>query len=111
MRFRPAVALLCGLLCGPLAATAVAETVPLRESELPEANFAFAHRLGTGVYEISGRTVQVYSLPFEWRLRERGVAEDGTDGADSADGREGRAGRAGLTLTLPVTLGFFDFKL
>lgn len=111
MRSRSAVALLCGLLCGPLAATAVAETVPLRESELPEANFAFAHRLGTGVYEISGRTVQVYSLPFEWRLRERGVAEDGTDGADSADGREGRARRAGLTLTLPVTLGFFDFKL
>jgi len=105
MRFRPAVALLCGLLSGLLAADAVAETVPLRESELPEANFAFAHRLGTGVYEISGRTVQVYSLPFEWRLRGRGAAADGADGAD------GRKGRAGLTLTLPVTLGFFDFKL
>lgn len=105
MRFRPAVALLCGLLSGLLAADAVKETVPLRESELPEANFAFAHRLGTGVYETSGRTVQVYSLPFEWRLRGRGAAEDGADGAD------GRKGRAGLTLTLPVTLGFFDFKL
>jgi|GEM_PF-496096 len=105
MRLRSAVALLCGPLCSLLAAPAVAETVPLRESELPEANFAFAHRLGTGVYEISGRTVQVYSLPFAWRLRERVATEDGTDG------REGRAGRAGLTLTLPVTLGFFDFKL
>lgn len=98
MRFRAPVALLCGL----LAATAAAETVPLRESELPEANFAFAHRLGTGVYEISGRTVQVYSLPFEWRLRGRGTAEAGVEGGGS---------RAGLTLTLPVTLGFFDFKL
>jgi hypothetical protein len=65
----------------------------LRESELPEANFAFAHRLGTGIYEISGRTVQVYSLPFERRLRERDDE------------------RAGLVLTLPVTLGFFDFKV
>jgi hypothetical protein len=70
-----------------------AEPTPLRETELPEANFAFAHRLGTGIYEISGRTVQVYSLPFERRLRE---AEDG---------------RAGLVLTLPVTLGFFNFKV
>lgn len=90
------------LLCALLAATAAAETVPLRESELPEANFAFAHRLGTGVYEISGRTVQVYSLPFEWRLRDR---------EGPGEGGEGRPGRAGLTLTLPVTLGFFDFKL
>ena len=70
-----------------------ARSTPLRESELPEANFAFAHRLGTGIYEISGRTVQVYSLPFERRLRER----------DNE--------RAGLVLTLPVTLGFFDFKV
>ena len=43
----------------------------MRESKLPAANFAYAHRLGTGIYEISGRTVQVYSLPFERRLRER----------------------------------------
>ena len=70
-----------------------ARSTPLRESELPEANFAFAHRLGTGIYEISGRTVQVYSLPFERRLRERDDE------------------RAGLVLTLPVTLGFVDFKV
>ena len=91
--------------CGPLAPYAAAEAVPLRESELPEANFAFAHRLGSGVYEISGRTVQVYSLPFEWRLREREPPP-----ADDAASGAGR-GRAGLTLTLPVTLGFFDFRL
>lgn len=90
------VAALLGALPSPRAA---GESAPLRDSELPEANFAFAHRLGTGVYEISGRTVQVYSLPFEWRLRERE--------ADTED----RKGRAGLTLTLPVTLGFFDFRL
>lgn len=108
-------ALLSALLAAPmgalLAASAAAETVPLRESELPEANFAFAHRLGTGVYEISGRTVQVYSLPFEWRLRVREEAVEGDGGAAGDGGTEGRRGRAGLTLTLPVTLGFFDFKL
>lgn len=97
--------LACGAACLLLAAPAAAETVPLREAELPEANFAFAHRLGTGVYEISGRTVQVYSLPFEWRLRER------MDPVAGGEGQEARAGRAGLTVTLPVTLGFFDFKL
>lgn len=107
----PPTGLLGALLGALLAAPAAAETVPLRESELPEANFAFAHRLGTGVYEISGRTVQVYSLPFEWRLRVREDAVEG-DGGVAGDGRtEGRRGRAGLTLTLPVTLGFFDFKL
>lgn len=101
----PTAALCCGLALALAAAQASAEGVPLRESELPEANFAFAHRLGTGVYEISGRTVQVYSLPFEWRLRDR-------EGPGEGDGdAEGRRGRAGLTLTLPVTLGFFDFKL
>jgi hypothetical protein len=98
-------ALACAAASLLLAAPAAAETVPLRETELPEANFAFAHRLGTGVYEISGRTVQVYSLPFEWRLRER------EDPVEAGDGSEARAGRAGLTVTLPVTLGFFDFKL
>lgn len=91
---------LTGLAAAPAtAAPASAGSSPPREAELPEANFAFAHRLGTGVYEISGRTVQVYSLPFEWRLRERQAAG------------EGREARAGLTLTLPVTLGFFDFRL
>jgi hypothetical protein len=87
-----AVAIVAAILAA-LPRPAGAESTPLREAELPEANFAFAHRLGTGIYEISGRTVQVYSLPFERRLRE---AEDG---------------RAGLVLTLPVTLGFFNFKV
>jgi len=76
----------------PAAAPAPAGT-PLRDAEMVEANFAFSHRLGSGVYEISGRTVQIYRLPFEWAWREP----------------EGR--RPGLAVTLPVTLGFFGFKV
>lgn len=90
---RAAGLLAAALLLSAALRTAAADTPPLREAELPEANFAFAHRLGTGIYEISGRTVQVYSLPFERRLRDAGEDE------------------AGLVLTLPVTLGFFGFKV
>ena len=91
---RRASALIAAVLVAGLHGLGAKAAEPLlRESELPEANFAFAHRLGTGIYEISGRTVQVYSLPFERRLREQ--EED----------------RPGLVLTLPVTLGFFNFKV
>ena len=57
------------------------------------ANFAFATQLGSGVYSVSGRTLQIYRLPFSHTLR-------------SADESE-----FGITLTLPVTFGFFDFEL
>ena len=63
---------------------AAARGAPLRDAEQVEANFAFSHRLGSGVYEISGRTVQIYRLPFEWTWREP----------------EGR--RPGLAVTLPL---------
>jgi len=57
------------------------------------ANFAFATQLGSGVYSVSGRTLQIYRLPFSRTLR----ASD-----DSG---------FGIELTLPVTFGFFDFEL
>lgn len=56
-------------------------------------NFAFATQLGSGVYSVSGRTLQIYRLPFRHALK-------------SADDT-----RFGIELTLPVTLGFFDFEL
>jgi hypothetical protein len=56
-------------------------------------NFAFATQLGSGVYSVSGRTLQIYRLPFRHELRE----------ADEAG--------FGAILTLPVTLGFYDFEL
>lgn len=56
-------------------------------------NFAFATQLGSGVYSVSGRTLQIYRLPFSRTIRPAG--ED----------------QFGIELTLPVTFGFFDFEL
>lgn len=56
-------------------------------------NFAFATQLGSGVYSVSGRTLQIYRLPFRYDLK-------------SAD----EAGFEAV-LKLPVTLGFYDFEL
>ena len=56
-------------------------------------NFAFATQLGSGVYSVSGRTLQVYRLPFRYDLKPTG--DPGI----------------GVALTLPVTFGFFDFEL
>jgi hypothetical protein len=56
-------------------------------------NFAFATQLGSGVYSVSGRTLQIYRLPFRYDLKPAG---------DSG---------FGMALTLPVTFGFFDFEL
>jgi hypothetical protein len=56
-------------------------------------NFAFATQLGSGVYSVSGRTLQIYRLPFRHELRE---ADDSGFGA---------------VVTLPVTFGFYDFEL
>ena len=83
-------ATLCALASLWVAPLAAADTSP--EEAIPQGNFAFAHRLGSGIYEISGRTVQVYRLPFEWQWRERSDRH------------------AGVMVTVPITLGFFDFK-
>jgi hypothetical protein len=56
-------------------------------------NFAFATQLGSGIYSVSGRTLQIYRLPFSHTIR-------------STD-----EGEFGIELTLPVTFGFFDFEL
>jgi len=56
-------------------------------------NFAFATQLGSGVYSVSGRTLQIYRLPFRYDLKP--VGESGVR----------------VALTLPVTFGFFDFEL
>lgn len=65
----------------------------LSRDEQNVANFAFATQLGSGVYSVSGRTLQVYRLPFSHTLK-------------SADDSG-----FGIELTLPVTFGFYDFEL
>lgn len=70
-----------------------AESVePLSEGEQTLINFGFATQLGSGVYSLSGRTLQVYNLPFSRDLPQR---EDS---------------RVQWRLMLPVTIGFLDFK-
>ncbi len=64
----------------------------LSHDEQNVANFAFATQLGSGVYSISGRTLQIYRLPFSHTLKS-------TDDSDY-----------GVELTLPVTFGFYDFE-
>ncbi|MDY6943841.1 MAG: hypothetical protein SVU69_12625 [Pseudomonadota bacterium] len=69
---------------------------PARSGDNPGAdelaNYAFANYLGTGIYSVAGRAVQVYRLPIAVNLRE-----------ETPD-------RLGYKLRLPLTLGFFDFK-
>jgi hypothetical protein len=58
------------------------------------ANFAFASELGSGIYEVDGRTLQVYQLQPSYKLRAAAP----------------RGGRPGIHLLLPITLGFFNFQ-
>jgi hypothetical protein len=55
-------------------------------------SYAYAHEFGSGIYDVNGRTLQVYTLPFSWTVRE--AAEN----------------KFGWRLILPVTLGFLDFE-
>ena len=66
--------------------------VPLSTGEKSVANFAFATQLGSGIYTIDGRTIQIYRLPLSYTVRPE--TED----------------RWGLKITFPMTVGFYDFE-
>jgi hypothetical protein len=74
------------------ATTAAASPRPLRDGEQAVVNFGFATQLGSGIYSLSGRTLQVYRLPFGYALPHE----------DDAPLR--------VRLTFPFTIGFVDFK-
>lgn len=80
------------LIAYALAPLASAQSLLTRD-EQNMANFAFATQLGSGVYSVSGRTLQIYRLPFSYTLKST---------EDSG---------VGVELTLPVTFGFYDFEL
>ena len=73
-------------------ATAAASPRPLSEGEQAVVNFGFATQLGSGIYSLSGRTLQVYRLPFGYALPHEDDA------------------RLRVRLTVPLTIGFLDFK-
>jgi hypothetical protein len=74
------------------ASVAAQAAAPLTRNEQTVINFGFATQLGSGVYSLSGRTLQVYKLPFN----------HGFPAAADA--------RVKVRITLPVTIGFIDFK-
>jgi hypothetical protein len=55
-------------------------------------SYVFATDLGSGVYDLDGRTLQIYQLTWRKALREPGPEA------------------IGLRIDVPMTFGFFDFK-
>lgn len=84
---RPAFALLLVALT-PLGAPAQVDERAVGSS----VSYVFASELGSGVYDLDGRTLQVYRIPLSRELRARTAA------------------RSGVRLIAPITVGFFDFE-
>ncbi len=83
-----------GVLClsAPLSVHAQAPTTREQEAVGQSINYVFATDLGSGIYDLDGRTLQIYQLKYEKELR------------------EATAEHFGARFELPVTVGFFDFK-
>ena len=60
---------------------------------LEDVNYGFATYLGSGIYSAADQNVQVFQIPFSYQLF--GIEEK----------------KWGLNLTLPVTVGYYDFNL
>ncbi|MEP7314734.1 MAG: hypothetical protein ABI859_19280 [Pseudomonadota bacterium] len=87
-RAAPAALLGCALALLPMltaAQVAPATDVEPQRADQAYASYAFAPELGSGVYEIDGRALQIYRIPLEVE-------------------------RSGWRLTLPITLGLYDFR-
>lgn len=82
--------LLTGLLAAPLAQAQQPELRYVQERQ-DLVNWYYAATYGTGVYTTGDRTVAVLQLPLSYTLRE--PEED----------------RWGMRITLPVSIGFYDY--
>lgn len=60
--------------------------------DINELNYGFANYLGTGIYKVADREVQIYQIPFSYEF-------------DQTDNDVWK-----ITLTAPLTIGFYDFK-
>jgi hypothetical protein len=87
----PLWALLAILLALGGPSPAFCDEVQLQQNEKATANFAFATQLGSGIYTVNGRTIQVYRIPLAY------------------DARPEVAARWGLRVTYPMTVGLYDF--
>lgn len=80
---RPLIALTAALV---FFASAAADDEPL--------SFAFASQAGSGIYDIEGRVVQIYRIPISFGVKELGGEERDW----------------GVSLSSPLTFGFYDFE-
>jgi hypothetical protein len=80
-----------GLLAAPVAQGQTAATQQ-DKAVGSSINYVFATDLGSGVYDMNGRSLQVYQLTYEKELRET------------------KADQFGVEFELPVTFGFFNFN-
>lgn len=91
-RHRCRLGWLAWLICG---SAALAQTTPSERREDQAVgssiNYVFATDLGSGVYDLDGRTLQIYQLTYRKTLRETTQEQ------------------LGVRFEVPVTLGFFDF--
>ncbi|HET9864411.1 MAG TPA: hypothetical protein VFP37_13280 [Steroidobacteraceae bacterium] len=81
--------------CWLLPLTAGAQTTPGQQRDAAvgdSISYVFATDLGSGVYDLGGRTLQIYRLTWSKPLR------------------EATARQVGAAFDLPVTFGFFDFN-
>lgn len=98
-----------GLLLIMAAAAAAQAQSSVREDEAvgDSINYVFATDLGSGVYDLGGRTLQIYRFTYQKELREARLVSQGASGSSPA-GSFGS--RIGAKFVLPVTAGFFDFS-
>ena len=66
----------------------------VQAASLEDLNYGFASYLGSGIYKAGEQDVQIYQIPLSYQFFEHGENKNW-----------------GLKLTLPVTLGFYDFSL
>lgn len=65
---------------------------PVTTQERALVDYAFATRLGSGIYTTSeGRTIQIYRIPLSYSIRDLAP------------------GRVGFRVTFPTTIGIYDF--
>lgn len=84
---------LCALALMRAASTCGATPVTYGTADTQYANFAFASEIGSGVYEISGSVITVYTFEPYYTLRTA----------------HPNGGRPGIRLIFPFTVGFFNF--
>jgi len=84
---------LCALALMRAGSTGAADPSTYGTADTEYANFAFASEIGSGVYEISGSTITVYTFQPGYVLRTA----------------EPAGGRPGIQLIFPFTVGFFNF--